>query len=121
MAKVPITVMGFRCERCSKEWIPDNLQAEPDACPHCHSTSWNKASGPMLTYEDFCKKIALTLKEAAPLTWTEIRTRAGLPQKFPNNGWVHRMERDIGLQRSKDSHGIINWQLRETVQDASAA
>jgi hypothetical protein len=45
------------------------------------------------------------------MTWTEIRTEATLPQKFPNNQWVHRMEQDIGLIRERDQHGIIQWRL----------
>jgi hypothetical protein len=66
----------------------------------------------MLTYEDFRDKIRKTLKETSPLTWTEIRTEANLPEKFPNNQWVHRLENDINLKRNKDSHGIIKWSLR---------
>ena len=75
----------------------------------------------MLTYDDFCQRIVGVLRGSSPLTWTEIRTAARLPQKFPNNSWVHRMEADIGLVRSKDSHGIINWVLQETSQHATAA
>jgi len=65
----------------------------------------------MLTYEDFRDKIQQTLKQSSPLTWTEIRTLAKLPEKFPNNKWVCRMEQDIGLKRNKDAHGIIKWKL----------
>jgi hypothetical protein len=65
----------------------------------------------MLTYEDFRDKIEATLKKSGPLTWTEIRTNAKLPQAFPNNKWVHRMEQDIKLVRNKDEHGIIKWKL----------
>jgi hypothetical protein len=65
----------------------------------------------MLTYEDFRDKIRKTLQEVGPLTWTEIRTTASLPEKFPNNQWVHRLEKDINLKRSKDSHGIIKWSV----------
>jgi hypothetical protein len=75
----------------------------------------------MLSYEDFCQKIVAVLRERSPLTWTEIRTAAGLPQKFPNNTWVHRMESDIGLVRVKDLHGIINWQLQKLDKHAAAA
>lgn len=64
----------------------------------------------MLTYEDFRDKIRETLKRGS-LTWTEIRTAAKLPQKFPNNQWVCRMEKDIGLKRSKDEHGIFRWNI----------
>jgi hypothetical protein len=65
----------------------------------------------MLTYEDFRGKIKATLQKFGPITWTEIRTNANLPEKFPNNQWVHRMENDIKLKRNKDSHGIIKWSL----------
>lgn len=112
MAKIPITVLGYRCERCTHEWIPPSYDFEPSECPKCHSPAWNKPKGPMLTYDDFSTRISDTLRaEGRPLTWTEIRTRSGLPQKFPNNEWVRRLERDIGLTRTKDSHGIINWAI----------
>ena len=68
----------------------------------------------MLTYEEFRDRIRRVLagaKKLAPL-WTEIRTTAKLPQAFPNNQWVRRLEADIGLRRPKDSHGIIHWRLR---------
>jgi hypothetical protein len=65
-----------------------------------------------MSYEDFRDKIKAALRKAKkPLTWTEIRTAAGLPQAFPNNQWVHRMETDIGLKREKDKSGVIHWQL----------
>ena len=114
MARVPITVMGYHCERCAHEWIPANFTTEPDCCPECQSRNWNKPRSPMLTYDVFRDKIVEVLRQTSPLTWTEIRTKASLPQKFPNNEWVRRLERDIGLDRNKDAHGIINWQLMKT-------
>lgn len=66
----------------------------------------------MSSYEEFRDKIKNTLSGAGrPLTWTEIRTIAQLPQMFPNNQWVHRLEEDIGLTRKRDLHGVIHWQL----------
>ncbi len=65
----------------------------------------------MLTYEDFRGKIERTLRKMGPLTWTEIRTTAKLPQAFPNNKWVRKMESEIHLKRNKDTHGIIKWSL----------
>ena len=113
MAKVPITMMGYRCERCGHEWIPNLAGREPSVCPKCKSPYWNRPRrpAPMLTYENFRDKIQETLKESGSLTWTEIRTVANLPEKFPNNRWVHRLERDIGLKRNRDVHGIIKWSL----------
>ena len=113
MAKIPITVMGYRCERCGHQWIPRDFDRELPVCPKCKSPYWNRAKGAMMTYEDFRDKIQKELHDSGgSLTWTEIRTRANLPQKFPNNKWVHRMENDIGLERKKDEHGIIHWSLR---------
>jgi hypothetical protein len=113
MPRVPITLMGFRCERCAHEWIPRDLGQDPAVCPKCKSPYWDRprrTGTPMLTYEDFRDKIRGTLKRGS-LTWTEIRTIAKLPQKFPNNKWIHQMEKDIGLKRSKDEHGILRWKI----------
>lgn len=66
----------------------------------------------MMTYENFRDAIKKALKDAGgPLTWTEIRTNAKLPQTFPNNQWVHRLEKDIALARNKDKHGVIHWKV----------
>jgi hypothetical protein len=65
----------------------------------------------MLTYEVFRDKVRETLGGSGSLTWTEIRTFAKLPQAFPNNKWVRRLETDIKLKRNKDQHGIIKWSL----------
>lgn len=115
MGRVPITVMGFKCDRCNHEWIPrGESETEPRVCPKCKSPYWNipRKQPSMLTYEDFRDKIKEVLKQSGqPITWTEIRTKAKLPQAFPNNQWVHRMEKDIGLLRQKDSHGITLWHL----------
>ncbi len=114
MPRVPITVMGYRCERCNHEWIPRDAMQEQAACPKCKSPNWDrprKKGASMLMYDDFRDKIRQTLKKGGALTWTEIRTVAKLPQKFPNNKWVRQMEQDIGLKRSKDVHGIIKWQI----------
>jgi hypothetical protein len=113
MARVPITVMGFRCERCGHEWIPRGAAEEqPRTCPKCRSPYWDQAKKERMTYDVFKEKIERTLRVAGrPLTWTEIRTEAGLPQLFPNNQWVHRLERDISLQRHRESDGMVHWHL----------
>jgi len=66
----------------------------------------------MMSYEQFRDIIQKTLRKCdGTLTWTEIRTIAKLPQSFPNNKWVNRLEKDVGLKRSKDKQGIIQWSL----------
>lgn len=82
MARVPITVMGFRCERCGHEWVPRDVDQEPRVCPKCKSPYWNRPrrSAPM-TYEQFRDKVARTIRDAdRGLTWTEI----GRPPASPN-------------------------------------
>ncbi|MDP2719372.1 MAG: hypothetical protein Q8P44_06035 [Dehalococcoidia bacterium] len=114
MGRVPITVMGYRCERCGHEWLPRFEEKEPKVCPKCKSPYWNnpKKQTPM-TYEEFSGKIKKVLKSSGQLlTWTEVRTTAKLPQKWPNNQWVHRMEKDINLIRERDSNSIIRWQIK---------
>jgi len=114
MARVPITVVGFKCDRCGHEWVPRDVTEEPRVCPKCKSPYWNRPRKATMTYEEFRNKIAGVLNAAGKaLTWTEIRTEARLPQAFPNNQWVHRMEKDIGLLRWKDTHGITHWGFKK--------
>ena len=115
MGRVPITVMGYRCERCGHEWVPRDPEQAPRVCPNCKSPYWDQPrKGTPMTYDEFKDKIVAVLKQRGQaLTWTEVRTEAGLPQKFPNNQWVRRMEADAGLIREKDARGIMQW----TIQD----
>jgi hypothetical protein len=71
-----------------------------------------------MSYDEFKEKIADVLRRAGkPITWTEVRTAAGLPQAYPNNQWVHRMEADIGLLRRREPDGIIHWLLKDATLD----
>lgn len=65
-----------------------------------------------MSYKEFRDIIQNVLKtEPNGLTWTEIRKRANLYQKFPNNRWVHKLEDDIGLIREKVKGRPI-WKLK---------
>jgi len=69
--------------------------------------------GKKMSYEEFKDKIEEVLKgESEGLTWTEIKERANLQQKVPNNMWVKMMESDIGLVREKRERRTI-WRLKE--------
>jgi hypothetical protein len=56
-----------------------------------------------MSYPVFRDKIH-TLLSTKPegMTWTEIKKTLNLPQKVPNNLWVRRMEREIGVTRKID-------------------
>jgi len=43
MGKVKIISEGYKCERCSHEWIPrKNDEEKPIVCPKCKSPYWDK-------------------------------------------------------------------------------
>ena len=63
-------------------------------------------------YEKFRDPIERIMKEAKePLTWTEIKGKAGFRQRVPNNKWVKWMEEDIGLVRERTKDTKILWRL----------
>ena len=104
--------MGYRCERCEHEWVPRNFEREPLVCPKCKSPYWDRPRKKLMPYEEFRDKVKDALKATDhSLTWTEVRTVTGLPQRFPNNRWVRRLEEDIGLRRDRNKQGIIHWEL----------
>lgn len=111
MPRVPITIMGYRCERCEHEWIPRAQDRQPTICPKCKSPYWDRPKRGIMTYEEFRDAVQGVLSDGQPITWTELRTKAKLPQAFPNNQWVRRMERDIGLRRDKEKKGPVLWGL----------
>ncbi len=41
MAKIKLTVQGFKCDRCGHEWVPRKEDEEPRVCPKCKSPYWN--------------------------------------------------------------------------------
>lgn len=40
----PITVLGYRCERCQHEWVPRPRRRDipPVTCPNCKSPYWRE-------------------------------------------------------------------------------
>jgi len=42
MAKIKLTVAGYRCERCAHEWAPRKPDEHPRVCPKCKSPYWDK-------------------------------------------------------------------------------
>ncbi|MGH9784068.1 MAG: hypothetical protein ACRD88_07765, partial [Terriglobia bacterium] len=65
MAKVPITVMGYRCERCTHEWIPrESDKGDPKVCPKCKSAYWDTPKEEKMSYEAFRSKIQNAINAA---------------------------------------------------------
>ncbi len=51
-----------------------------------------------MDYPEFRNSVRKALEvEPDGLTWTEIKEKSGLPQKVPDDRWVHRLEDDINL------------------------
>lgn len=62
----------------------------------------NQESKEEVLYEEFKNSIKNILeRHPSGLTWTQIRDKLNLPQKYPNNQWVKRLENEIGLARIK--------------------
>lgn len=60
-------------------------------------------------YEDFKKSVKNILeRHPSGLTWTQVRDKLNFPQKYPNNQWVRRLEKEIGLKRIKIG-GDLFW------------
>ena len=41
MVEIKLSVKGYKCERCSHEWIPRKTKY-PVTCPKCKSPYWDK-------------------------------------------------------------------------------
>lgn len=113
MGRVPITVMGYHCERCEHEWIPRKFVGNPRVCPNCKSPYWDSPTAARsLTYPEFRARIQHVFQSlTSGLTWTELRTHAKLPQAFPNQEWIQQLEKDLYLERYVDEQDLIRWKL----------
>lgn len=66
-----------------------------------------------MSYEEFREKVKQTLQyQDKGLTWSQIRAKLKLDQVVPNNKWVSKMEKDIGLQRIKEKDNKIIWRVQ---------
>ena len=41
-----VQIWGFRCERCSHEWVPREKTHQPKVCPACKSPYWDRPRRP---------------------------------------------------------------------------
>ena len=115
MARVPITVMGFRCERCGHEWIPRGANTGPETCPKCKSPFWDRPRKSMMAYEDFTEKIVAVLEEGQWAAYMDGNPNCGGAYRNysrTTNGFIG-WKRTSGLRRQRDAHGVIHWQLAD--------
>ena len=42
MAEIVLKIKGYRCERCSHQWLP-RREEKPVICPKCKSPYWDRA------------------------------------------------------------------------------
>lgn len=127
MARVPITVTGFRCDRCGHEWVPrgDNDE-EPRVCPNCHSPYWNRPPRPTarITEGEIAAIIEGILRErpfqAASIAEliTEIPNRVTLSAKDlaqsptrPNEPIWHQRVRNIRSHKRSPGNAIHDGRL----------
>ncbi len=62
-------------------------------------------------YEDFKNSVNNILgRYPIGLTWTQIKDKLNYHQKAPNNQWVRKLEKDIGLKRIRRGKEMI-WNL----------
>ena len=65
-----------------------------------------------VTYEQFRDRIKRALEyNDVGMTWTKLRINLQFDQVVPNNKWVRRLEKDIGLMRVKGVDGVILWRV----------
>ncbi len=86
-----------------------NLLVERVSAPERRT---RRLASPKMSYEQFRDKIRGALEyNDRGMTWTKLRGQLQLNQVVPNNKWVRRLERDIGLMRLKGSDGVVLWRV----------
>lgn len=66
-----------------------------------------------VTYDDFKTKLfeLLGTKDTG-FTWQEIKKKLNVQQTVPNNVWVSKLEKEIGLKRRKEAN-VTYWYLEK--------
>ena len=65
-----------------------------------------------MRYTDFKEGIRAELDlHPEGLTWTELKLRLVLPYERPCPTWVHRLEEETGLVRTRNRSGPAIWTI----------
>ena len=75
-----------------------------------------------MQYENFKDIIQKELaRHPAGLTWAQLKRRLSLSYERPCAEWIKRMERDIGLTRTRREGRAFLWMIRPAKRRVSAA
>jgi len=67
-----------------------------------------------LAFETFAATVVRILAEHPQgLTWSRIRELGELEQATPNPIWVYRMEKECGLERTRDKTLQVLWRVNQ--------
>jgi bifunctional DNA-binding transcriptional regulator/antitoxin component of YhaV-PrlF toxin-antitoxin module len=67
-----------------------------------------------LTFDAFASAVLGILSlQPQGSTWSRIRQLAGLQGRTPNPTWVYRLEKEYGLQRTRDKTLQVLWKLNQ--------
>jgi hypothetical protein len=127
MARVQITVMGFKCERCSHEWVPRNeSNGEPRVCPKCHSPWWDKPAKPTadITEAEIADVVEAILRERPDHKATIAELIKEIPERIelsatdlaqsptrPNEPLWHQRVRNIRSHKHSRGNAIHDGRL----------
>jgi len=116
MVKVPITVMGFRCDRCRYEWVPRSEGGEePRVCPRCHSASWNVPPSGRLTENELASIVEAILRERPD----HKASVAELIEEIPNR--VTLSAEDLAQSPTRPNEPIWHQRVRNIRSHKSSA
>lgn len=74
-----------------------------------------------MTYIGFRDLIRTALRrKTRGLTWAQLQERLEFSYERPCPEWTRRMEREIGLSRTKGSGRALVWKLRRRTRAAQA-
>jgi hypothetical protein len=64
-----------------------------------------------MRYEQFRDLVRNELRvRKGGTTWTVLKARLRLPQRTPCYTWIYRLEKEIGLRRTRGPRGMV-WYL----------
>ena|ERR1044072_1268847 len=124
MARVSITVIGFKCERCGHEWVPRSEGDAPRVCPNCNSAWWDTPPSPLTTEKQIARVVEAILRERPDHKATVADLIKEIPKRIklspedleqsptrPNEPVWHQRVRNIRSHKSSQGNAIYEGRL----------